>query len=123
MYPSKVFDTLNHNLKLAKLNVYRFSFSAIKFIQSYFSGLGPILFNIFINGAFYFIQDAYICTFGDDNSSYSIEDNFKEVLKNIFEILQGWFYENHRVLNPGKYHYVIINKDIANESTDLGKKT
>ena len=103
--------------------MYGFSFSAIKFIQSCFSGLASILFNIFINGAFYFIQDTYICTFADDNSSYSIEDNFKEVLKNIFELLQGWFYENHKVLNPGKYHYVIINKDTANESTDLGKKT
>ena len=37
---------------------------------------------------------------------YSIEDNFKEVktiLKN-FELLKGWFYENHMVLNPGKWH-------------------
>ena len=50
------------------------------------------------------MQDAYICNFADYNSSYSIEDNFKEVLKNIFELLKGWFYENHEVLNPGKYH-------------------
>ena len=35
-----------------------------------------------------------------------------------FEILQGWFYENHVVLNPGKCHYLIVNKD--NES---GRKT
>ena len=34
-----------------------------------------------------------------------------------------WFYENHMVLNPGKCHYLIINKDIANESIELGKKT
>ena len=27
------------------------------------------------------------------------------------------------VLNLGKCHYVIINKDIANESIELGKKT
>ena len=26
-----------------------------------------------------FIKDAYICNFDDDNSLYSIEDNFKEV--------------------------------------------
>ena len=32
---SKAFDTLNNNLLLAKLNEYGFSFSAIKFIQSY----------------------------------------------------------------------------------------
>ena len=34
-----------------------------------------------------------------------------------------WFHENHMVLNPGKCHYLIINKDIANESIELGKKT
>ena len=44
------------------------------------------------------------------------------MLKN-FEILQSWFYENHMVLNPGKFYYLIINKDIANESIELGMKT
>ena len=34
---SKAFDTLNHNLLLAKLNVYEFSCNAIKFVQSYLS--------------------------------------------------------------------------------------
>ena len=32
-----------------------------------------------------------------------------------------WFYENRMILNPGKCHYLIINKDIANESIELGK--
>ena len=87
--------------------------------------LSPLLFSIFINDIFCFIQDAYICNFADDNSLYSIEDNLKEVktiLKKNFELLQGWFYENHMVLNPGKCHYLIINKDIINESIELGEK-
>ena len=72
--------------------------------------LDPLLFNIFINDIFYFIQDAYICNFADHNSLYSIEDNFKEIktmLKKNFEHLKGWFYENHMVLNPGKFCYLI----------------
>ena len=126
---SKAFATLNHNLLLAKLNAYSFSFNAIKIIQSCLSErfqrvninsnfsewckmllgvpqgsiLGPLLFNIFINDIFYFVQDAYICNFTDDNSLYSIEDNFKEVetmFKKNFELLQWWFYENPVVLNP-----------------------
>ena len=43
------------------------------------SPLGPLLFNIFVNDIFYFIEDAYICNFADGNSLYSIEYNFKEV--------------------------------------------
>ena len=56
-------------------------------------------------------------TFADDNSLYSIEDNFKEaktILKKNFELLQGWFYD--MVLKSRKCHYLVINKDIANES-------
>ena len=140
------------NLLLARLNAYGFSFNVIKFIYSYLSErfqkvyinsnfselckilrgvppgsiLGSLLFNIFVNDIFYFIQDAYICNFADDNSLYPIENNFKEVktmLKKKFKLFQGWFYENHMVLNLGKCHYLITNKDIANESIELGKKT
>ena len=81
--------------------------------------LHPLLF------IFYFIQDAYISNFADGNSLYSIEDNFKEVktmLKKNFEILEGWFYEDHMFLNPRKWYYLMINKDISNVSIDLGKK-
>ena len=105
MVLSKAFDTLNHNLLLGKLNAYGFPFNAIKFVPSYLSErfqrvninnnfgewckillgvpkgliLGPLLFNIFINDIFYFIQDVDICNFADNNSLYFIEDNLKEV--------------------------------------------
>ena len=41
-----------------------------------------LLFSIFINVIFYFIDLEilfYLCNFADDNSLYSLEDNFKEV--------------------------------------------
>ena len=89
---SKTFDTLYHNLLLAKLNANGFSSNAKKFVQNYLlerfqrvninnnfsewckilfgvrqgSILGPLLFNIFINDVFYFIQNAYICNFPED---------------------------------------------------------
>ena len=79
--------------------------------------LGPLLFNIFIDDIFYFTQKAYICNIADDNWLYSVEGNFKEVktiLKKNLELLKVWFYENHMVLNPGKFYYVKINRDIPN---------
>ena len=38
MDPSKAFDRLNHNLILAKLNLYFFSFKATKFSRKDFEG-------------------------------------------------------------------------------------
>ena len=50
------------------------------------------------------------------------EENYHPVSV-LSQLLQGWFCENHMVLNPGKCHYSIINKYITNESIQLGKKT
>ena len=88
--------------------------------------IGSLLFNIFINDIFHFIQEPYTCNFADNNSLYSTGDNFKEVktiVKKNFKLIQVRFHENDRVLNPGKGQYLIRNKDTANESIKLGKKT
>ena len=109
---AKAFD---HNLLLAKLNAYGSFFNAIKFVQIFLSErfqmvninnnfseccklllgvpqgsvLGPLLFNIFINDIFYFIQDDYICNFADYNSYIQLRISFKEVKTNLnFELLQ-----------------------------------
>ena len=88
--------------------------------------IGPLSFNIFINDLFHLIQEAYICNFADDNLLHSIEENFndvKTIVKKNFKIVQVQFYKHCIVLNPGKCHYLVRNKDTANESIKLGKKT
>ena len=88
--------------------------------------IGPILFNIFFNDIFHLIQEVYICNFADDNSLYSIEDNFRDVktiVKKNFKLVQVQFYKNRMVLNPGKCQYLIRNKGTTNEYIKLGKKT
>lgn len=89
---SKAFDTNNLELLIAKLYAYRFSTDALKLIHNYISDrqqkvktvkffsscsallkgvpqrsvLGLILFNIYLNDLFCFL-DCNICSFADDN--------------------------------------------------------
>ena len=91
---------------------------------NYRSIIGPLLFNIFINDVFHLIQETYICNFADDNSLYSGEDNLKDVktiVKKIFKLVKvHQIYKNRMVLNQGKCHYLIRNKDTANKFIKLG---
>ena len=59
--------------------------------------LGPLLFNIFINDLFLFIEKTNICNFADDNTIYSYNNNLQTVLKNLkHDIINAlkWFKVN-----------------------------
>ena len=78
------------------------------------SVLGLFLFNIFLNDIFLFISKCQLCNYADDNILYKSGKNIREI-KNDLEmdimILHKWFHENHIVLNPGKYRYIVISDD------------
>ena len=80
---SKVYDCLCHDLLIAKLEAYGLGNGSLKVGSAYSkwskirpgipqgSILGPILFNIFINDIFMFIEQSDICNFADNNALYS----------------------------------------------------
>ena len=143
---SKAFDCLNHDLMIAKLNVYGFSRSALQFTSSYLSQrkqrvkingsvsewkttsigvpqgsvLGPLLFNIYINDMFMFISNSQICNYADDTTLYVIEQDIEQAIKTLEQdvvIMREWFKNNYMKLNEEKCH--LINFSKSNNDTSL----
>ena len=134
---SKAFDTIDHNLLLAKMNAYGFSTKSLSFIKSYLTNrfqrckisssysdwrkvkcgvpqgsiLGPLLFNIFFNDIFLFVERSTICNYADDNTLFSCEKNFDIVYENLrwdFSIIKKWYFDNFLVLNPDKCYFMTL---------------
>ena len=86
--------------------------------------LGPFLFNIFLHDIFYFINNGNLRNYADDNTLYSFGKSLnmvKENLKINFLIMQKRFYENHMVLNPGKYYYLVLGNRSNSGTINLNK--
>ena len=75
--------------------------------------LGPLLFNIFINYLFYFIKDAQLLNFADDNTiatfSNSVDDLITDLQKEPENAID-WFRSNEMVVNLDKFQSIIINR-------------
>ena len=142
---SKAFDTMNHDLLIAKLGAYGFQEDALVFMKSYFTNrqqrvrvnsnfsmwekiisgvpqgsiLGPLLFNIFLNDLFLFVENSDLSNYADDHTLYSSSNDLekvKQTLRQDFEIVTKWFYENYMVLNSGKCHFMCLGQNTVNET-------
>ena len=110
---SIAFDTINHDLLIAKLETYGLSINALLLMLSYLkkrsqrvrinssfstweeviagvpqgSILGPLLFNNFLNDIFYFENRAFTSNYSDDNVLYAFGSNLEEVKQNLSQYL------------------------------------
>jgi hypothetical protein len=134
---SKAFDCIPHSLLVSKLHAYGVSESACQFITSYLTNryqrikiqskrslwslltkgvpqgsvLGPILFNIFINDLFLFIETCDICNYADDNT-LSFSSNTLEALVQALQTDAhasiDWFKNNYMQANADKFQVMFM---------------
>ena len=140
---SKVFDCLDYELLIAKLNVYRFSLPALRLIHAYLSHrkqrtrvnnsyskwlpvmfevthgsiLGLLLFNIFLADLFLIHCDIDIANFVHDNTPYLSAKNVEDVIESLERAslsLFRWFQNNLSKGNVGKCHFLVsANKEVS----------
>ena len=145
---SKAFDCLPHGLLIAKLHAYGVDWSACDLLADYLSHrlqrvkigtarsswaeltkgvpqgsiLGPLLFNIFINDLFMFIEKCILYNYADDNSMSCSSTTLQQVLSNLRSDCKNaneWFGENGMRVNPDKFQFMILS---ANPSDDIELK-
>ena len=104
---SKAFDCVPHDLLIAKMHAYGFDLGSLTFFYSYLkrrkqsvkinniyssfqillsgvpqgSILGPILFNLFINDLFLWIDQSQLSNFADDNTISAFAESIPELIK------------------------------------------
>ena len=133
---SKAFDTINHDLLIAKLHAYGFSKESLILIKSYLSNrwqrskvnlsfsswseltlgipqrsvLGPLLFNMYINDLFYLTELTDVCNYTDDTTFHACDSSLEDLIKRLehYSILAiEWFGSNCMKLNQDKCHFLL----------------
>ena len=132
---SKAFDTINHELLIAKLDAYGFDSDALHIVLDYLSDrwqrtkvnnsfsdwsellcgvpqgsvLGPLLFNIYLNDIFYILVKTHTCNFADDTTLSACDTNIEDLLHNLADDTLSailWFDANFMKLNEDKCHFL-----------------
>ena len=137
---SNAFDSLNHELLLAKLEAYGFDEPSLNFIHSYLTDrkqrtkvnndvsswatidagipqgsiLGPLLFNNYMNDIFWFTPEINIANYADDSTPYNTSNDIEtllDILQKNTETLMQWFNENYMKSNNDKCHLIVSSPD------------
>ena len=146
---SKAFDTINHELMIAKLYAYGFSKKSLTIMLSYFTNrwqrtkvnttfsdwselkkgvpqgsvLGPVLFNVFLNDLFYILDVTKVCNYADDTTLHVCDDSLKQLISRLEHdcyLAINWFENNYMKLNTDKCHLMISGHKYENTFANIG---
>ena len=87
--------------------------------------LGPIIFNIFINDFFLFIEENKLHNYADDNTISSFSNSISNLIKTLESetiTALSWLKNNKMIANPEKFHSIILTTNKA-DNEDLELKT
>ena len=147
---SKAFDTINHELLIAKLHAYGFTKEPLIIIFSYLSDhwqhvridssfsswseliqgvpqgsvLGLLLFNIYLNDLFFALKDVEVCNFADDTTPFVCDLDLNTALNKLEEnsaIALTWFEINYMKLNSDKCHLLVSGHHYQEMFVNIGK--
>ena len=149
---SKAFDVIDNEILIAKLAAYGLGWDALKLIKNYStkrkqgvkingsystyrditigvprgSVLGPLLFNIFINDIFLFVQNTSACKYADDTTIYACNSDLDAItnrLETNSSIFVKWFSENYMKLTEEKCRFMIFGNKSKDSVITIGKST
>ena len=141
---SKAYDCLPHDLIIKMFEAYGLSKNNLKLLLDYLKGrkqrvkigssnsfwsnvkrgvpqgsiLGSLLFNVFTNDLFMFIENWEICNFANDNILYSSRVELFNILENLkhdTKTILKWFRINSLKANPGKFQFMTLGKKQCNK--------
>ena len=113
LYSELLVDYRSHRLQRVKIGTAGSLWAELSKGVPHGSILGYLLFNIFVNGLFLFIEKCTFYNYADDNSmshSSSMLQGFLPSLLNYCKIAFEWFGNNGMKANPAKFQSMVCHQ-------------